>query len=143
MFICIAAYLVLVVIFTFASEWILELLTGWPSVQAVETLLGVREHTALLLLLLVSLVVPYPGSRALYVALRWKQVPDDIPHCKRCGYNLTGNTSGVCPECGKTIPARSTVSSQPRSFSRSGSSRDSWSSSSSRIQMLRKRTGLP
>jgi len=23
--------------------------------------------------------------------------------CKSCGYNLTGNTSGVCPECGTTI----------------------------------------
>ena len=23
--------------------------------------------------------------------------------CHRCGYNLTGNTSGVCPECGKPI----------------------------------------
>ena len=23
--------------------------------------------------------------------------------CLRCGYNLTGNTSGVCPECGKDI----------------------------------------
>ena len=26
-------------------------------------------------------------------------------HCRRCGYNLTGNVSGVCPECGQ--PARS------------------------------------
>jgi len=23
--------------------------------------------------------------------------------CLQCGYNLTGNTSGVCPECGKKI----------------------------------------
>jgi hypothetical protein len=23
-------------------------------------------------------------------------------HCSRCGYNLTANTSGVCPECGTT-----------------------------------------
>jgi len=23
--------------------------------------------------------------------------------CLHCGYNLTGNTSGVCPECGKRI----------------------------------------
>jgi hypothetical protein len=23
--------------------------------------------------------------------------------CKRCGYNLTGNLSGVCPECGQPI----------------------------------------
>jgi hypothetical protein len=24
----------------------------------------------------------------------------DSPACGRCGYNLTGNTSGICPECG-------------------------------------------
>jgi len=23
--------------------------------------------------------------------------------CKGCGYNLTGNTSGVCPECGQAV----------------------------------------
>ena len=21
-------------------------------------------------------------------------------HCNKCGYNLTGNLSGICPECG-------------------------------------------
>jgi len=25
-------------------------------------------------------------------------------HCQQCGYNLTGNTSGICPECGTPIP---------------------------------------
>lgn len=25
------------------------------------------------------------------------------PHCRTCGYNLTGNISGVCPECGERI----------------------------------------
>lgn len=24
--------------------------------------------------------------------------------CSRCGYDLTGNTSGICPECGTMIP---------------------------------------
>jgi len=24
-------------------------------------------------------------------------------HCKKCGYDLTGNVSGVCPECGTPI----------------------------------------
>ena len=24
-------------------------------------------------------------------------------HCRRCGYNLYGNKSGRCPECGKSI----------------------------------------
>jgi len=27
--------------------------------------------------------------------------------CPGCGYNLTGNTSGVCPECGAPVPRRS------------------------------------
>jgi hypothetical protein len=24
-------------------------------------------------------------------------------HCQACGYNLTGNVSGVCPECGRKV----------------------------------------
>ena len=24
-------------------------------------------------------------------------------HCQNCGYNLTGNVSGTCPECGTTL----------------------------------------
>src|SRR5262245_24466128 len=27
-------------------------------------------------------------------------------HCRRCGYDLTGNTSGVCPECGTAIDSQ-------------------------------------
>jgi hypothetical protein len=26
--------------------------------------------------------------------------------CVTCGYNLTGNTSGTCPECGRPVPMR-------------------------------------
>jgi len=29
------------------------------------------------------------------------RIPQD--HCQKCGYNLTGNTSGICPECGEKI----------------------------------------
>lgn len=25
-------------------------------------------------------------------------------HCQACGYDLRGNVSGICPECGKQIP---------------------------------------
>jgi hypothetical protein len=28
-------------------------------------------------------------------------------HCPTCGYSLTGNTSGTCPECGTAVPQRS------------------------------------
>lgn len=26
-----------------------------------------------------------------------------LGHCRKCGYDLTGNVSGRCPECGKAI----------------------------------------
>jgi len=26
--------------------------------------------------------------------------------CRLCGYNLTGNTSGVCPECGTAVAGK-------------------------------------
>ena len=33
--------------------------------------------------------------------------------CGRCGYNLTGNTSGVCPECGWQIPSVPSLPDDP------------------------------
>ena len=35
--------------------------------------------------------------------LRAQLASKGIPICIPCGYNLTGNVSGVCPECGKRI----------------------------------------
>jgi hypothetical protein len=32
---------------------------------------------------------------------RWKRVP--AGYCPKCRYDLTGNTSGICPECGEQI----------------------------------------
>ncbi len=34
--------------------------------------------------------------------LWWFDRPKYPPsHCPKCGYDLTGNVSGVCPECGE------------------------------------------
>lgn len=33
---------------------------------------------------------------------RWSRKQEGC--CLDCGYNLKGNTSGICPECGKEIP---------------------------------------
>jgi len=38
-----------------------------------------------------------------YAAAKTRVILDDVPHCRKCKYNLTGNTSGVCPECGEEI----------------------------------------
>ena len=50
-----------------------------------------------------SLVVAFFLAREVHGRLRWKVVKHDHPVCRRCGYDLTGNTSGVCPECGERI----------------------------------------
>jgi len=33
--------------------------------------------------------------------------------CLTCGYNLTGNTSGICPECGNAIVPNNLVERKP------------------------------
>ncbi len=37
------------------------------------------------------------------ILYRWDR-PYPPPCCWSCGYNLTGNVSGICPECGTRIP---------------------------------------
>ena len=37
------------------------------------------------------------------------------PHCRACGYDLTGNVSGRCPECGTSADAPRAASQKPRS----------------------------
>jgi hypothetical protein len=42
---------------------------------------------------------------AIPTAILWWRDRRRIPpgHCRNCGYNLTGNVSGICPECGAEI----------------------------------------
>jgi hypothetical protein len=44
------------------------------------------------------LVAAAAGSPLAWAALARRSPPPG--HCRRCGYDLTGNASGVCPECG-------------------------------------------
>jgi len=44
--------------------------------------------------------VGFAGTALLW---RWDDTPMPPGHCQSCGYNLTGNVSGVCPECGEHI----------------------------------------
>ena len=42
------------------------------------------------------------GGTAAFVWRRHFRRPG---HCPKCGYDLTGNTTGVCPECGRSAGA--------------------------------------
>ena len=39
--------------------------------------------------------------------LYWRREREAEGKACRCGYSLTGNTSGTCPECGSRIPQQS------------------------------------
>ncbi len=45
-------------------------------------------------------VMSYVAARLLYTCMIFQRVRDETPRCDCCGYNLTGNRSGRCPECG-------------------------------------------
>ena len=57
---------------------------------------------------LIYLLVPVGlGASAISVAV-WRIIVRKRElkgRCRKCGYNLTGNVSGVCPECGTEVPA--------------------------------------
>lgn len=54
----------------------------------------------------VAVIPAYLPSRLIYTGLRWSSVEMDSRCCESCGYNLTGNISGVCPECGVMVPLK-------------------------------------
>ncbi|MCB9867033.1 MAG: hypothetical protein H6816_10425 [Phycisphaerales bacterium] len=48
---------------------------------------------------LILLLIPVLAVRRHRLRLRWQR------YCRTCGYDLTGNTTGVCSECGAFLPA--------------------------------------
>jgi len=62
-------------------------------------LLGGKTWDLILPLWIPFLVVAVPTT---YLWWTDRRIPPG--HCQNCGYNLTGNVSGVCPECGVSAP---------------------------------------
>ena len=51
------------------------------------------------------LAIPFGTAVAIFAALThdFGRPQLDGPRCQQCSYDLTGNESGVCPECGEAI----------------------------------------
>ena len=50
-------------------------------------------------------IVFYWRIRLYFILPRFEpQVIIELGECQQCSYDLTGNTSGACPECGEEIP---------------------------------------
>lgn len=58
----------------------------------------------------VPLWLPLVGV-AIPTTLAWRRCRRFPPgYCQKCGYDLAGNATGLCPECGKPIRAKGAVS---------------------------------
>jgi hypothetical protein len=58
----------------------------------------------------ISLALGFVITVGLTVFLFWRERRWHPPgHCQTCGYDLTGNVSGRCPECGTTLRPNGTA----------------------------------
>jgi hypothetical protein len=74
-----------------------------PAFPGVMTATG-PGHRAVVVRLWLLLILTLAFPAVWVVALILRRVPRGKSLCPSCGYNLTGNTSGVCPECGTPVP---------------------------------------
>lgn len=60
---------------------------------------GGSETLGIIVAMFVSLIIPYLVARPCFGKLRWRVVRSAVPLCPKCLCSLSGNESGVCPEC--------------------------------------------
>ena len=49
----------------------------------------------------IAVCVVLPGLKTAVLVMRFTQPNHKRNRCRSCGYDLTGNVSGNCPECGE------------------------------------------
>jgi hypothetical protein len=77
---------------------------------------SMRGSTAGRFELLLPMWMPLLLTAGASAWLFWQDRRRYLPgHCRACGYNLTGNTSGKCSECGEPIVAAQPPLSPPSS----------------------------
>lgn len=66
------------------------------------------------IILIIPLWTVFILAAAPTALLWWRDRRTILPgHCRKCGYDLTGNASGVCPECGISVPSANSPSVPP------------------------------
>ncbi len=50
--------------------------------------------------MLCFLCIPFAVARRIYRHMKRELITSEYPICQKCGYDLRGNESGACPECG-------------------------------------------
>ncbi len=66
---------------------------------------GDMQFVVLLLVMTLPIAVAF-GVLVFFIRRGAGLAADGAERCAECRYNLTGNVSGVCPECGTAFGAR-------------------------------------
>lgn len=77
-----------------------------PGALVVLLVPGMRQPVltrSVVLLVLAGNILTYAIIFGGLAWRRWSKVVQPANQCSSCGYNLTGNVSGACPECGTVI----------------------------------------
>lgn len=93
------ALLALPVGFVFAC---LSVSNHYPD-EYLRDVLGLSEDMTWALLIVMWIAASYAVARLAYRLLRWRVRYVRSIECSTCGYDLTGNITGICPECGAAI----------------------------------------
>ena len=104
--VAIAAFPVVCTVALFLVTWIFVAVANMLDGMGVDTM-STPEVILANIVWGVPLLLAYVASRVLYTHMRWQTVHDTKGrYCDRCGYDLTGNVSGRCPECGAGVAKR-------------------------------------
>ena len=107
------------VLIPFVLEAVAERIWEPNYVACLGIIVG-SERAALGVLVLIDAVAAYVLGRSAFTRLRWRMVWRAAPYCDGCGYDLTGNVSGVCPECGLAVPGLASDTESLSSSHRTG-----------------------
>jgi hypothetical protein len=64
----------------------------WPGME--------RDKLGSIIGIWVPLWIPFLAAVLTTILSQLLRSKDKVLRCNTCGYNLTGNTTGICPECG-------------------------------------------
>ena len=106
---CLAFVLLIVLMCLVAVSCTIHIVGGDVVRQPGDESSRVGTGILMFFVLLSSILVPAAAASFIYTRLRWKYVASDHPLCTECGYILTGNKSGDCPECATPVPESETA----------------------------------
>ena len=81
------------------SGMIVMALLGGAAVALLDGNIGL----AVMLWAALTMALVVKGLAVLFDPARGGARPSRPGVCRRCGYSLTGNVSGICPECGTPV----------------------------------------